>query len=473
MPESADPLIFRFDNFLLDKAAGTLLRRQSDGQTSRVQLGPRAFRLLCLLVEHGGAIVTRQEIMDTVWPNLTVEENNLSVQLSNLRRVLDAGREDGSCIQTLPGRGYRLLPPVVASNRWRVEDGPCGSAADSIVVPPPTGPDAGDRRPSTHGMAADLPARCQAHRGKIAAAVACLIFLAASLAWFGAGSLWLCTPPIAASAPPSIADKPPAAPAVSSSQTIFVDRWQLPIVVLPFSRPGDGVDEPTADNVADSLSIDLSQFPGLRVIVRQAALAYKDRPIDIKRIGQELAVRYLVDGSIRRANGVLRISVQLLSSETGEQVWAERFDIGRAGDGRTMEDVARQIAFMAAFRAIDAEAARSLRERPDNPTASDILARARSVYNLSPGPERDARMLALYERAVELDPAYPAGLAGLAEALLARLPIWTIWNEDPRAPPTFRQADALISRAEALGPINRHVMLARLQLVGRQTVVRR
>ena len=113
----AEPLSFRFDNLLLDKPAGALLRLRPDGQTTRVPLGSRSFAILCLLVERHSGIVTRQEIMDTVWPGLFVEENNLSVQLSNLRRALDTGRDGGSCIQTLPGRGYRFLPevtPVVA-----------------------------------------------------------------------------------------------------------------------------------------------------------------------------------------------------------------------------------------------------------------------------------------------------------------------------------------------------------------------
>jgi DNA-binding winged helix-turn-helix (wHTH) protein len=89
MRDVAEPLAFRFDNYLLDRSVGALLRLHPDGQTSPVSLGNRAFRILCLLVERRGGIVTRQEIMDVVWPDVVVEENNLSVQLSNLRRALD------------------------------------------------------------------------------------------------------------------------------------------------------------------------------------------------------------------------------------------------------------------------------------------------------------------------------------------------------------------------------------------------
>ena len=88
MPDTAEPLAFRFDDFLLDRPAEALLRVHPDGQTSRIPLGARAFRILSLLVERRGAVVTRQEIMDAVWPDVVVEESNLSVQLSSLRRAL-------------------------------------------------------------------------------------------------------------------------------------------------------------------------------------------------------------------------------------------------------------------------------------------------------------------------------------------------------------------------------------------------
>ena len=112
MPDLAEPAICRFDNFLLDKQALTLCQLHADGHTTPIQIGSRALQVLCLLVDRRGEIVSQSEIMDVVWANVAVEQNNLTVQVSALRRVLDADRGQASCIQNIPGRGYRFLPTV-------------------------------------------------------------------------------------------------------------------------------------------------------------------------------------------------------------------------------------------------------------------------------------------------------------------------------------------------------------------------
>ena len=103
---------FLLGDFLLDRRGGGLFRMGKNGETAPVAIGARALDLLCALVERHGDLVTKQEIMDAVWPSTTVEEVNLTVQVSALRRVLDHDRTHGSCIQTVPGRGYRLVVPV-------------------------------------------------------------------------------------------------------------------------------------------------------------------------------------------------------------------------------------------------------------------------------------------------------------------------------------------------------------------------
>ena len=106
----ADVLLF--EGFRFDRAGGCLFRTDRDDAAEPVALGSRALSLLGLLVEQQGQLVTKDEIFDVVWPGIAVEEANLTVQISALRRVLDRGREQGSCIQTIPGRGYRFVAPV-------------------------------------------------------------------------------------------------------------------------------------------------------------------------------------------------------------------------------------------------------------------------------------------------------------------------------------------------------------------------
>jgi DNA-binding winged helix-turn-helix (wHTH) protein len=226
MPDLAEPLEFRFDNHLLDRSAGVLLRLHPDGQTSRVPLGTRAFRILCLLVERHGAIVTRQEIMDAVWPDVVVEENNLSVQLSNLRRALDADRGLGSCIQTLPGRGYRFLPAVTPSGRSLpdraayscVAEDPAaanvdhaarsgdGGAGLETADTNPAGPQSEAADDATAIAAPSAPK----HRRAVVITTACFC-VAVLVAWFVISAPLPRTTPVAATAPatPVAAATPP------------------------------------------------------------------------------------------------------------------------------------------------------------------------------------------------------------------------------------------------------------------------
>jgi class 3 adenylate cyclase len=112
---SADILLF--EGFRLDR--GGLFRLDDAGNRIPVPLGSRAFDLLGLLAGRHGELVSKDEIMAAVWPRTVVEENNLTVQISALRRILDAERTQGSCIQTVPGRGYRFVVPVTRTEQER------------------------------------------------------------------------------------------------------------------------------------------------------------------------------------------------------------------------------------------------------------------------------------------------------------------------------------------------------------------
>jgi DNA-binding winged helix-turn-helix (wHTH) protein len=100
--------IILFDGFRLDRRRGALFRRDERGVFAPIVLGSRSLEILGVLVERPGDLVSRAEIMDAVWPETAVDDSNLNVQIAALRRVLDQGRTDGSCIQTVPGRGYRF-----------------------------------------------------------------------------------------------------------------------------------------------------------------------------------------------------------------------------------------------------------------------------------------------------------------------------------------------------------------------------
>src|SRR5262249_45423970 len=104
---------------------------------------------------------------------------------------------------------------------------------------------------------------------------------------------------------------------------------RLSLVVLPFQNlSGDPRDDHLADSITDDLTTDLSLIPGALIVARQSAYTFKARPTDVRQIGRELRVRYALEGSIRRIGDTLRVNVQLISSETGTQLWSDRFDEG-------------------------------------------------------------------------------------------------------------------------------------------------
>ena len=111
----AAPGILSFANFRLDRRRGGLFRRGEDGVEVLVALGSRALDILTLLLDRGGDLVSKDEIISAVWQRAVVEDSNLTVHIAALRRVLDKDRAQGSCIQTVVGRGYRFVRPVTRS----------------------------------------------------------------------------------------------------------------------------------------------------------------------------------------------------------------------------------------------------------------------------------------------------------------------------------------------------------------------
>ena len=453
MPDIAEPAVCRFNDFLLNKREG-LFRLRPDGGKTPVKIGSRALQILGLLVDRRGEIVSQREIMDAVWPNVSVEPNNLTVQIAALRRALDADGGQGSCIQNIPGRGYRFVPLVTETDR------PLGYQAASTPAEVDVAP-ADDldmlpgqpKSPPSPAPAARLRRRSRARRIAWAGA-SCL-----AVAVLAAGGIWYQGP----------------APSYKIGQTAtpapFIvaptERPRLSLVVLPFlNLGGEGLDDTSVDAITEDVTTETARYVRLLVTARSSAFKYRGNHIDIKRVGEELGVRYALEGSVRKSDGLLRINVQLVSTETGAHVWADRFDVGRDRVGYDSDNIVRQITFVLQARLTDAENERNAQERSVNPDFTDTLTRAQAVYNLPQSPGKTAQLVALYERAVELDPSSPVAQAGLAEALLDSVPSLSV--EDPAAPAKFRRAEGLITQAELLRPNDWQVMVARLLLLNRQ-----
>jgi TolB-like protein len=180
---------------------------------------------------------------------------------------------------------------------------------------------------------------------------------------------------------------------------------RLSIVVLPFENlSGDKEQDYFADGITDDLTTDLSHLPDSFVISRGTAFTFKGKPVDAKEIGRELGVRYLLEGSVRRLGEKVEINAQLISTETGAHVWADWFDGERSKIGELQVDVVARLANSLGVELVKAEALRATRQRPGNPDAVDLAMQGWAAFYSRAGPAYLNDSIALFERALALDP---------------------------------------------------------------------
>jgi TolB-like protein/class 3 adenylate cyclase/Tfp pilus assembly protein PilF len=195
------------------------------------------------------------------------------------------------------------------------------------------------------------------------------------------------------------------------------------IAVLPFtSMSSDPEQEYFADGLAEDLITDLSRVPGLFVISRHSAFAFKGKSIDIRSIANDLGVRYVVEGSVRRSAARIRINVQLIDAEDGTHLWAERFDRDLADTFQLQDEVVGRI--VSALAGVLPSAGPIVRRRATNLEAYDLFVRGRVLVTQSPEGNRSARPL--LERAIKLDPGFAEAHAWLA---MSHAFGWMHWGE--------------------------------------------
>jgi TolB-like protein/DNA-binding winged helix-turn-helix (wHTH) protein len=336
--------------------------------TEPVTLGRRAIALLRALIERPGAVVSKDALIDAGWSGQAVEESNLTVQIAALRRAL--GEEPGGdrWIETMPRRGYRFVGPIVTKEEN-------GAIAAAVQV---------DTAPTRRGD----PERRQ---------------------------ITVRFEP----APESLREWPLALP----------DKPSL--AVLPFQNlSGDPEQEYFTDGMVEEIITALARIRWLFVVAASSSFTYKGKAVDVRRIGRELGVRYLLEGSVRKAGGRVRITAQLIEAATGAHLWADRFDGSLEGVFELQDQVAISVAGVIEPALEGAEIRRSA-ERPTNDvTAYDLYLRALAL-SFSWGRDDTTRALGLLEQAIERDPRY--GLA-LIEAASRYTELHVNgWYEDPEA----------------------------------------
>ena len=236
---------------------------------------------------------------------------------------------------------------------------------------------------------------------------------------------------------------------------------RLSIVVLPFENlSGDKEQDYFADGITDDLTTDLSHLFDF-VIARGTAFTYKGKPVDAKQIGRELGVRYVLEGSVRRLEDKVTLNAQLISTETGAHVWADRFDGERSRLGQLQMEFVARLANSLGVELVKAEALRAARERPNNPDAVDLEMRGLAAYQ-SWGLDSVKEALGYFERALRLDPGHTGAKIGLAQALIDRF-MWLGGGDEAVDIP---RAESLVASALSAEPNNASAHYTKANLLG-------
>jgi TolB-like protein/DNA-binding winged helix-turn-helix (wHTH) protein/Flp pilus assembly protein TadD len=459
--------IYEFGSYLLDPTERTL-----SCQGTPVSLTPKAFDTLLCLVRRPGHTITKDELLKEIWPGVFVEEVNLAVNISTIRKALGESPQDCRFIATVPGRGYRFVAEV----RKIANEGKNGANAIAESDPKPVemapaaarlagGNRSNDEQKSPGGIRRLLNSLA----GRVSAAKIAVV----------AGLLLLIALPIGAHLRRSQNHKVSASAARPS------------IAVLPFADLSPAKDqEYFSDGLAEELIADLAKVPGLKVAARSSAFQFKGRNEDVRTIGKKLGVANLLEGSVQRQGDRVRIRVGLTKADEGIELWSETYDrklveifsvedeIARAATNALQVKLLGGTTDSAGFRGTNQEAYEAYLEgqfffgRGDSKENLDkALAYATKAINLDPHyapawalrsrvwnfmadfsvtdmAQGYGRARADAERAIVLDPTLAAGYLALG---------WTQMNPDW----DWGGAEASLAKATSLEPGNADVLYCR------------
>jgi len=401
--------VFQFEGFTLDALRRVLRRGDRE-----VELRPKGFDVLHCLVENAGRLVTKDEIIEAVWPNVIVTDESLSRCVSDVRLAL--GDSEQQIVKTVPRRGYMFAVPVA-----RAETGESVPASAVSSIDPAARDEAG-------GQSSPLPLAERlgrlTRRRWMALAAAALLLIA-----IGAGT-WFWRQPAGLPLP----DRPS-------------------IAVLPFvNASADPQQDYFSDGITEDLITRLSNFNQLFVIASGSAFKYKGRDVPTAQIGRELGVRYLLQGSVRKDANRLRITAQLVDAGSGKQLWGEQYERDPGLVFAVRDDVTYNIVVTLVARIDNSEIERALRKPPESLAAYDYSLRGhtliKNIFALDSERrgETIATARALFEQAIAADPRHSPAWRGLARTYgLA----WFTPNPGHPIGREFRQ-QAILDRAAEL-----------------------
>ena len=395
---------YEFGAFQLDPVKRLL--RRLDG--TPVPLTPRVFETLLYMVEHHDSVMDKERIMEAVWSDSIVEENNLAQAIWKLRQVFGETPGSHSYIVTVPGRGYRFVAEVNKRNGDMVSRVPLDSTTTPTSVQGLTEAD-----PTTDRDQLLPKARHGTSRSDwriFGAAIAAIIVLGlAALFFVRYRSL-----PASVRAPSS----PAPGDAVLSVPARIAEKS---IAVLPFENRSDEKENAYfADGIEDEILTRLSNIADLKVISRTSTRQYQSKPANLREIAKQLGVANILEGSVQKVADQVRVNVQLVNAQTDSHLWADTYDRKLTDIFGVESEIAKGIAESLQAKLTSHEEQALAVKPTNNPEAYDAYLRGLSFdarFHFSIG-DRDLGLKAVgfYERAVQLDPKFALAWARLSRA---------------------------------------------------------
>src|SRR6266481_248172 len=342
------------------------------------------------MVEHHGIILDKERLMEAVWPDSIVEENNLSQNISTLRRIFGETPGSHSYIVTVPGRGYRFVAEV--SDRTN------GSA--NVNGEQGTGPTLAENRTEAATVKGRqrLPGKTG---GTLAVAVLGVIALTAAFLARGPSVRWPEKHKIA---------KAPPAPS-SGTMTDIVRS----IAVLPFENlSGNPENAYFTDGIQEEILMRLAKIADLKVVSRTSTVRYKRSPENLREIATQLGVANVLEGSVQRTADRVHVNVQLIKAASDTHLWAEAYDRKLTDIFAVESDIAKTIADTLQAKLTGSEQNAIAAQPTENTEAHQLYLRGRYLWNRRTG-ENLQKALAYFEQAAEKDPAYALAYAGMAD----------------------------------------------------------
>jgi len=371
--------IYRFDRFVLDPVERLL---SCDG--APVSLTPKAFDTLICLVRNQGRMVTKDELLRQVWPDTFVEEINLAVNISAIRKALGESPQENRFIATVPGRGYRFVAEVRylsvqngnGNSRVAAEHPTIASDSEAREISPTAG--------NGSAVLGDQPAASRVNRRLFTLAISAA--LALLIATILAGYVW---------------HEKHAKVLVPASSSI---------AVLPFADLSPSQDQQYfIYGLTEQLINDLARVPDLKVVGRSSSFQFKDKNEDLRTIGRTLGIASVLEGSVSREGDRVRIRAELVKTEDGFQLWSETYDRKIDDIFAVQDEIARAAtgALQLKLSAVNA----ATRERATNAQAYEAYLRAQYFTTRGRDKADLDNALTYAGQAIKLDPKYASAWA--------------------------------------------------------------